>query len=462
MTDRGDERAVVGLVSASHFFNHAYLMLVPAVIGAAASTFHVSLTTVGLAVGLQGAMMAAFQLPFGYLADVRSRELVFGACLGLGALGAVVIALAPSLGWLFVGEAIIGVGIAGHHPAHYPMLGDAVASDRRGRAFSVHGLAGNVGFAVPFALAPAVVALGGDWQTYVGAFAVAGTAFAVVALLALRWRVSPDVRVPEADPEGSLRAQFLEMLRGVRDPAIVSLAVFAGLASGTGWAIRTYTASLLGVVYGVPSARASLLVSAMIGVAAVVILAGGVLADRSPPGRVLVGGFVLLAAASLVLAGAWLPALAASVLVLAYYAALTVTTPSRSKITDRLSARGDVGKNFALVTVGISGGTTVAPPVFGYLVESFGPQFAFYGVALGALVAAQHDRGAHVDRAVEEGDRRGPVLGQPEDLAPQLGAAVGRGHDLAQAVDVEAAAGDLLEVGDQGLVLLDEPIDDGV
>jgi len=388
MTETGGERTVVGIVSASHFVNHTYLMLVPAVIGAAAATFHASLATIGLAVGLQGATMAACQLPFGYLADARSRELVLGLCLGLGGLGALIVALSPSVGWFFVGEAVLGVGIAGHHPAHYPMLGDAVDSERRGRAYSVHGFAGNVGFAVPFALAPAIVALGGTWQTYVGVVAVAGLAFAVVAVVFVRLRVAARIRVARGEVEGTLGDQFRAMLGGLGDPAIVSLALFAGLAAGTSWAMRTYTASLLETVYGVPDARASLLVSVMIGVGAFCILGGGVLADRIPPGRILVGGFIALAAFTVALVDHWLPAAIASVVVLGYYASISVTTPARSKITDRLSARGDVGKNFALVTIGIAGGVTVAPPAFGYLMEGFGANVAFGGVTAGALAGA--------------------------------------------------------------------------
>lgn len=379
---------VVGVVSVSHFINHAYLMLVPAVVGVVAHAFGVSLATVGLAIGVQGAMMAAFQLPFGYVSDARSRELVLGLCLGCGALGAGIIAVAPSLAWLVVGEAIVGVGLAGHHPAHYPMLGDAVSSARRGRAFSVHGFAGNVGFAAPFALAPFVIGLGGTWRTYAGLLAFVGAAVAVGALLVVHTGVSADVRFPPGEPEGTLRDRVIAMLRGARDPAIVSLAFFAAASSGAGWTIRTYTATLLGTVYGVPAARASLLVSAMIGVAALAVLVGGVLADRTRPARILVTGFLLLAAVSVVLAGHWLTGLAASALVLLYNACISVTSPSRSKLTDRLSARVDVGKNFALVTIGLAAGTTIAPPVAGYLVGQHGPVVTFEGVALAGVAAA--------------------------------------------------------------------------
>lgn len=375
-------------MAASHFFNHFYLMLLPAVVGAVAAADGVSLAAVGLAIGVQGAMMAAFQLPFGYLADARSRELVLGVCLVLGATGAALLALAPSFAWLVVAEAVLGVGVAGHHPAHYPMLGDAVRGERRGRAFSIHGFAGNIGFAAPFALAPLVFALGGTWRAYAGIAAVAGFAFAALSLAYVHTRLPADIRVPESDPDATLRERFAAMLRGFRNPGIVSLAAFAALAAGSGWVVRTYTSTLLSGLYGVSDAHASLLVSAMIGVAAVVILGGGVLADRVPPGRVLVSGFLLLAAFSVVLAGHWLPALAASALVLVYNASLSVTTPSRSKLTDRLSARSDVGKNFALVTIGVSAGVTLAPPVFGYLVEASGPAAAFDAVGVLAVVGA--------------------------------------------------------------------------
>ncbi|MFC7177424.1 hypothetical protein [Halosegnis marinus] len=48
-----------------------------------------------------------------------------------------------------------------------------------------------------------------------------------------------------------------------------------------------------------------------------------------------------------------------------------------------------MGKNFALMTVGISAGGAVAPPAFGYVVESVGAGVAFYAVAaVGAVTLA--------------------------------------------------------------------------
>lgn len=38
----------------------------------------------------------------------------------------------------------------------------------------------------------------------------------------------------------------------------------------------------------------------------------------------------------------------------------SISPPARAKLTDRLSARGDVGKNFAVITVGIMLGNAVA------------------------------------------------------------------------------------------------------
>jgi predicted MFS family arabinose efflux permease len=111
-------RRVVGLVAGSHFVNHAYLVLLAPLVGVLAARFDVSVAAVGLAIGVQNAVVLALQLPFGYVSDAYSRTLVLGISLGVGTLGAALTALAPSYAWLLAAQVVVGIGVAGHHPAH--------------------------------------------------------------------------------------------------------------------------------------------------------------------------------------------------------------------------------------------------------------------------------------------------------------------------------------------------------
>jgi predicted MFS family arabinose efflux permease len=65
----------------------------------------------------------------------------------------------------------------------------------------------------------------------------------------------------------------------------------------------------------------------------------------------------------------------------------SVASPARDELTERLAARGTVAKSFAVVTIGIMLGNTVAPPVFGYLIRWVGVQTTFVLIACVALGA---------------------------------------------------------------------------
>jgi MFS family permease len=153
------------------------------------------------------------------------------------------------------------------------------------------------------------------------------------------------------------------------------------------WGIRTYAATVLDVGYGLDAGTASLVASAMLVVGAVVLLAGGSLGDRVGPVPLMYAGYGSLVVLALALASALLPVLAAVGVVLLLAATVDLSRPARATLTDLASARGDVGKNFALMTIGISIGGAVAPPFFGYLIDVGSVEVAIAAIAATGGVA---------------------------------------------------------------------------
>jgi len=389
----GETRLVVGLISFSHFVNHSYIMLLPPVLTLLSGEFHVTIAQLGLAIGVQAAVTVALQLPYGYVADSYSREAVLATSLVVGAVGTFLTAAAPSYLWLLASQAVLGVGIAGHHPSHYPMISSATDADQRGRAYSLHGFLGSLGFATPPAVVTLVLALGGTWREALAAIGVVGSLFAVGCLWVVHRRVSAAVRLPDRSDSPTLIARrplgdrFVGAVRALAAmPGILGLALLALLTSMAGWAIRAY-APILFQAYGLSAGGANLLVSVMLVVSALLILAGGVLADRLPVRRILVAGYVALAVLSVALASQSLPLVVMVLVAVPFIGAVSVSRPARSKLTDALAGRGDVGKSFALVTIGISGGGVVAPPAFGYVVDTVGVGVAFDLVAVLAVAS---------------------------------------------------------------------------
>lgn len=409
LPDASNETAlVVGLVSGSHVVNHLYLVLFPPILTTLAVDFDVGLSALGFAMGLQAFVNTAMQLPYGYLSDNYDRTLTLGLCLGLGAVGAGILALAPTFEWLLVGQVVLGVGIAGHHPAHFPLLSDATPEGVRGKAYSVHGFAGNLGFAAPPVVILGVTALPGTtWRHAFGLIAVVGALFGVVACYVLVRHVSDEVTRPNLGDDGetdgtdgtngtddrnsatSRRGRALAELRALaRAPSILGLGVVALIASTAFWGITSFVVVLMEDGYGVAPDLASLTLTGMFVAGAVLILLGGSLADRFRPGPVLAGAYVLVGLAVLALASMAVPPLLAVPMAVLAGSVGSMGGPARDKLADVLSTRTDIGRNFAVITIGIMVGNTVAPPLFGALIESTGYRETFGLIGSVALLAA--------------------------------------------------------------------------
>ncbi|PSQ40544.1 MFS transporter [Halobacteriales archaeon SW_5_68_122] len=394
---------VVALVSGSHVVNHAYLLLFAPAFPLLGAEFGVPVAALGLAVGLVNAVVTAGQLPLGYVSDTYSHGAVLVGSLAVGTLGAALAALASSYRGLLVAAAVMGAGVAGHHPAHYPLISATVPDAYRSRAYSLHGFAGALGLALPFA----AVALGYGWRAAFGAIAALGACYTVVAALAV-WRLPREVAragVVARDETGSaadarsLGERFHAYLRTATTPLIVLLTALWFVNSAAAWGVRTYAATVLDAGYGLEAGTASLVASAMFVVGAVVLLGGGYLGDRVGPLPLLFAGYGSLVLSAGALSTALLPAVAAVGVVLLLAATIDLSRPARATLTDVASERRDVGKNFALMTVGISAGGAVAPPLYGYVIDTASVEGAFLciaataGLALGLSVAVARTPG---------------------------------------------------------------------
>jgi MFS family permease len=383
---------VVGLVSGSQFVNHMYLVILPPILGILAEEYQVTLAALGIALGVQGATNTASQLPFGHLADNYDRTVALAASSVLGAVGVGIVALAPTFEWLVLGQAVVGVGVAGHHPTHYPLLSDATPESLRGRAFSVYGFGGSLGFATPPVFITAVIALSGyTWRHAIGALAAVGLVYAVVVVAVVARRVDDDVTRPNTTgtSDEPIVARIQSEARALAAaPGILLLALLALLTSTAGWGFTSYAVVMLTDGYGVGRGLANLALTGAFVAGAVAILLGGDLSDRVGPGPVMLASYGLLAAFVGVLAVGALgvvPGAAAVGVVLLIGAVRSLAGPARSKLTDDLSSRGSIGRNFAVTTVGIMLGGAVAPPVFGFLIERNGLPVTFLAVAVVAV-----------------------------------------------------------------------------
>src|SRR5256884_4859280 len=99
--------------------------------------------------GLVGTVWAAMQFVFapvlGALSDrVGRRPVILLSCLGLG-LDYAIMALAPTLGWLFVGRVLSGI-TASSFSTSFAYIADVTEPDERAARFGLLGMAFGLGF----------------------------------------------------------------------------------------------------------------------------------------------------------------------------------------------------------------------------------------------------------------------------------------------------------------------------
>ena len=385
---------VVGLISGSQFVNHAFLVLLPPVLPILSTDLGVSISLLGVAMGVQALVNTAFQLPFGYLADHYDRTIALGISSALGALGALITALASGFPELVAGQVVLGVGVAGHHAAHYPLLSDATTEDTRGRAFAVYNFGGSLGFATPPVVSTLVIAvLGLTWRHAIGLVAVVGLAYAVAITAVFAWRVDDAITAPNVEASATdapLADRVRTQIRAlVAAPGILAVAVLTLLSSTANWGVTSYAVVFLTDAYSLSLGVANVVLTGLFVVGAGSILVGGYLTDRFGGGRVLVVSFVGLTGLLGLVSAAVVPAVVAVGLFLLLGGVRSLASPARDQLTERLATRGTVAKSFAIVTSGIMLGNAIAPPAFGYLIQRVGVQttfFAITAVALGATV----------------------------------------------------------------------------
>lgn len=397
-------RRVVGVVSGSHFLNHMFLVLLPPIFGLLAIEFDVSLAELGLAVSVMSVTSAAFQIPFGHLSDAVSRTVTLAVGLGAAATGAFVLAVAGSFPVLLLGQALIGVGIGAHHPAHYPLMSDATVEDNRAWAFSVHDTAGHLGYGAAPALIVAVIAVPGrTWRDAFLIIALVSLGYALFSLVVLSRFVADDVTrggrsgegpddssaTPEATKPPLVERARDQLLSLVRSPPVLALTLLALVVSMAGWGFRSFTVVLLTDGYDYGLATANTVLTVMFVGSAVATLVSGILTDRLSAPAIIIPAYAFVLVASVAAGSLMVPPIVAAVTVVLGASVQTMGNPPRNKLLDNLSAGRDLGVNFAVITVGVTLGGSIAPPLFGVLIDALGFWAAFYLIgAFGAVGAA--------------------------------------------------------------------------
>lgn len=361
----GEEATTVGLVTGGHFLSHFYILAFPPLFPMLRAELALSNAQLGLVVSVISAAMV-LQILVGEVVDRVGAKRVFVGGVAITSLGVFLAGTASSYPALLAFATISGIGQSTFHPADYPMLETVSDPDRVGRNFSVHTFGGYVGFAT----APLVVGTLGivyDWQTALLVVGAVGVVYAVVAAFALR----PVYRAT-LDTTGGRTAG---RKTGSRDvffrSGILVMAAFFVFFSVAGKGLQTFTPILAVDGFRLTEAIGNAALSGFFAAAAVAILAGGVLADRYDPRRVIAAATATAALVILAIVADAFPVYRLTFVALLGLSggAYGLVYASRDRLVSRYSAAESTGRSFGFVFTLGSLGSLVSPLLLGAAID---------------------------------------------------------------------------------------------
>lgn len=386
------EVRVVGVVSGGHFMSHCYSMMLPPLFPLLHAELGVSYTALGLLLSLRALSFGTMQLPAGILVDRFGARALLVCGFGLILICYSIIAMADTF-WLIGAMFLIsGIGDAVIHPADYAIMNGSVSIERMGRSFSAHTFGGSMGMAVaPAAVLFLIGAFGWSWRQVMMAFVAAG--LVVIAGLLTQWPyIREDGRKPRKPKGGDAGAgaeqttwqAVLEILTSA--PMLFLLLFFSFSSLGSG-AFKNFAVAGLVSLHGTSLEAAGGALTGFLTATAVGALAGGFVADRFGRHASTAAVALMISAAIAVLVGT----VDLHVTVLAFVFTLAgllqgIIRPARDMMIRAASPKGSIGKAFGFVMSGQAVGGTVAPVVFGAILDLGAPAWLFYASALFLVV----------------------------------------------------------------------------
>jgi FSR family fosmidomycin resistance protein-like MFS transporter len=377
----GRDARVMGFIGVAHGISHFYQLILPPLFPVIKDELSISYTALGFAVSLLYVVSGICQTAAGFLVDRFGAHRVLVAGLALCGVGAILAGLAPSYPMLLVAVVIAALGNSVFHPADFAILNGSVSAGRIGRAYSMHGLLGNLGWvAAPATIFPLSLMLG--WRGALMAVGLIGILAAII--IATQYQILRDDRsAARAGHGGAAEPAAAPTPVAVlfSTPVLLCFAYFVFLAMAL-IGLQSFLVSTLEALYAVPVEAAQIALTAFLFGSSAGVLAGGFLADwTTRHDMVAATGLMIGSTVALVLAFGLAPAALLAVFLALAGFAMGSTNPSRDMLIRAATPKGSSGRVYGFVYSGLDLGSSLTPVAFGWLLDHGEPQFVFYAVA---------------------------------------------------------------------------------
>ena len=376
-----DDARVIGLVGIAHLISHFSQLLLAPLFPWLKEAFNVSYAELGFLMSIFFVVSCAVQALSGFMVDrLGPRPILFGglALLGIAAFG---YSLSTSY-WMMAGfAALAGVGNGVFHPVDYTLLNRKISAPRLGHAYSVHGITGNLGWALaPAMLVP--IALAFSWRV---ALASAGVLIVAVLVVLVFNRAHLALPVlPQARNDGhTATAGNLDFLK---IPAVWMCFAFFFFYAMSLSVVQAFAPEAARQLHGMPVALVAVCLTIYMVCSAGGMVLGGFLASNPANCERIVGiGFALAASIALVIGFSGFTD-DSGVIVPVLFGVMGFVTgmagPSRDLLVKRSTPENATGRVYGVVYAGLDIGQAIAPLIFGALMD----QQKYQGVWLGLVV----------------------------------------------------------------------------
>ena len=367
---------VIGVVGVAHATSHFFHLILVPLFPWLRQAFALSYAELGLLMSIFFVVSGTGQALAGFVVDRIGGWRVLLAGLGLLALSAFGFALSASYPMLALSAAIAGLGNSVFHPADFTLLNRRVSPVRMAHAFSTHGVLGTVGWACAPVFLAGIASFAG-WR-----IAVAAAGIGALAVLALVYaaRTLLDGPSVQAEPAKAAPSHALAFLRL---PGVWMCFAFFFITAIALGGIQSFAPSALSELYAIPVALALSAISIYMVAQGAGMIAGGFLAARTGHhDRVIAIAFALAGTLCVLIGSGEVPGTLTLVLLGMVGFSAGLAGPSRDLLVRSASPRGATGRVYGVVYSGLDVGMSLAPLMFGAMMDHRHPGWVFIAIGL--------------------------------------------------------------------------------
>src|SRR5688572_18661758 len=375
----------------THWYPGGFVVMLPFF----AADLGLTLTQVGILIGLRSITSTLINLPGGMIVDmIGKRGLVMGCAIAWAGVPYLFLGLTTNFYIIATLMAIVGVGNLLYHPAALSSLSELYPT-RRGFATAMHQLGASFGDTV----GPLAVGLALTWMTWREITllnVVPGLIMSLVFWLAMRNVALKSINIAE-------RRTVRDYLQGARtlfvDPNMLKIGLLGGARAMTQAGLQTFLPLYLLNVAGLSGALIGTYMAVVQGAGIVSGPLSGGLSDRIGRRPLIAAGMVSTSVMLVVLMALrieWLFVLALALIGFFLYSTAPVLNAWALDIAPPHLGGTSIGILFA--SQSLLGG--IAPVVGGLIADAYGIEWAFYFIAATVLLAnimivtIRDDRGA--------------------------------------------------------------------